>query len=179
MRHSKVHLDLFPSLSTLARVAGAVGLASLTSVGVARAAGAPTITEFSAGSASSVPGGITSGPDGNLWFTEIEGDVIGSISPGKRADLLITRCDSTRLTPAGDPVAALVLYANASDIDTVFIDGEVVKHEGKLAGVDWPKIRDELRQSAKDIFARSKKAPFEQIKEEVHKVMASFAGQKL
>ncbi|KIW68213.1 hypothetical protein PV04_04173 [Phialophora macrospora] len=105
-------------------------------------------------------------------------DVVGSISPGKRADVLITRCNSTRLAPVLDPVAALVLYANASDIDTVFIDGEVVKQDGKLAGVDWPEVRDELRRSTRDIFERSKKAPFEQIKVEVDKVMSSFARVK-
>ncbi len=106
-------------------------------------------------------------------------NIVGSITPGKRADLLITRCDSTRLTPIQDPVAALVLYANASDIDTVFIDGEVVKSEGKLVGVDWPRVRDDLRQSTREIFERSKKAPFEQIKAEVDRIMGSFAGVKL
>ena len=40
--------------------------------------------------------------------------IIGSITPGKRADLLITRCDSTRLVPVHDPVGALVLYANGT-----------------------------------------------------------------
>jgi cytosine/adenosine deaminase-related metal-dependent hydrolase len=92
-------------------------------------------------------------------------DVIGSISPGKRADLLITRCDSTRLTPVHDPIAALVLYANASDIDTVFVNGKIVKSKGKLVGVDWPKVRSELRDSANAIMERSKKAPMKAIKE--------------
>ncbi|KAH8897749.1 cytosine deaminase [Thozetella sp. PMI_491] len=79
--------------------------------------------------------------------------LIGSITPGKRADLLLTRCDSTRLVPVHDPVGALVLYANGSDIDTVFIDGRIVKSEGKLANVDWPKIRQELRASVAAIMA--------------------------
>lgn len=91
-------------------------------------------------------------------------DTIGSITPGKRADLLITRCDSTRMTPVHDPVAALVLYANASDIDTVFINGDMVKHKGQLTGVDWPKVRRELRDSASSIMERSKMAPDKQIK---------------
>ncbi|KFY35298.1 hypothetical protein V494_06036 [Pseudogymnoascus sp. VKM F-4513 (FW-928)] len=91
--------------------------------------------------------------------------VIGSITPGKRADLLITRCDSTRMTPVHDPIAALVLYANASDIDTVFIDGELVKHKGLLTGVDWPKIRQELRDSATSIMGRSKNAPLKEVED--------------
>ena len=104
-------------------------------------------------------------------------DVVGSITPGKRADLLITRCDSTRLAPVMDPVGALVLYANASDIDTVFIDGEMVKHKGNLVGVDWPSVRGELRRSTKEIFERSKKAPFEQIKEGVAVAMRAHTGE--
>ena len=91
------------------------------------------------------------------------GDVIGSITPGKRADLILTRCDSPRLTPVHDPVGALVLYANGSDIDTVFINGVPVKSEGKLTGVDWPKVREELRQSTTAIMARAKKAPMDEL----------------
>ncbi|KIX03502.1 uncharacterized protein Z518_07055 [Rhinocladiella mackenziei CBS 650.93] len=89
--------------------------------------------------------------------------VIGSITPGKRADLLITRCDSPRLIPAHDPVGTLVLFANGSDIDTVFINGEIVKSGGKLENVDWPKIREELRASVASVMERSKKAPMEDV----------------
>ncbi|KFZ17771.1 hypothetical protein V501_01571 [Pseudogymnoascus sp. VKM F-4519 (FW-2642)] len=103
-------------------------------------------------------------------------DVIGSITPGKRADLLITRCDSTRMTPVHDPVAALVLYANASDIDTVFIDGELVKHKGLLTGVDWPKVRRELCDSAASIMERSKNAPTEEINIAIMQMLQGFAG---
>ncbi len=89
---------------------------------------------------------------------------IGIITPGKRADLIITRCDSTGLIPVHDPVGALVLYANGSDVDTVFINGEIVKSGGKMIGVDWPKFREELRASAASIMERSKKAPMDKIK---------------
>ena len=98
--------------------------------------------------------------------------IIGSITPGKKADLLVTRCDSTRMTPVHDPVAALVLYANASDIDTVFINGEMVKHEGALVGVDWPKTRSQLRESAQAIMERSKKAPVDSIIGEARKTFS-------
>ena len=84
-------------------------------------------------------------------------NIIGSITPGKRADLIITRCDSPRLVPVHDPIGALVLHANGSDIDTVFIDGRMVK----LVGVDWPQVREKLRASAASIMERSKNAPEE------------------
>lgn len=90
-------------------------------------------------------------------------NVIGSVTPGKKADLLITRCDRPRLVPAHDPVGALVLYANGSDIDTVFINGVVVKSGGQLTNVDWPKLREELRASVSSVMERSKLAPMEEV----------------
>jgi len=90
-------------------------------------------------------------------------DIVGSITPGKRADLLITRCNSTRLSPVHDPLAALVFCANASDIDTVLIDGQMVKHRGRLTGIDWLKVGQELVQSAASIMERPKKAPREHL----------------
>jgi streptogramin lyase len=39
------------------------------------------ITEFAILTAGSLPVGITSGPDGNLWFTESGGNQIGRITP--------------------------------------------------------------------------------------------------
>lgn len=84
--------------------------------------------------------------------------LIGSVTPGKRADLIMTRCESTRMVPVHDPIGALVMYANGSDIDTVFINGEVVKSGGQLM-VDWARVREELRKSTADIIARAAKAP--------------------
>jgi cytosine/adenosine deaminase-related metal-dependent hydrolase len=68
-------------------------------------------------------------------------DFIGRITPGKRVDILLTNYHSTRLTPIHDPVAALVLFANASGVDSVFIDGRLVEDRGKL-------VRGQLAQVA-------------------------------
>ncbi|KAK5311674.1 hypothetical protein LTR93_011642 [Exophiala xenobiotica] len=103
-------------------------------------------------------------------------DVIGSITRGKRADLLITRGDSTKLTPVWDPVASLVLNANGSDIDTVFIHGKLTKHEGKLVDIDWAKVRAELRELAKNIRDCFDKASRQAIAQKVHEVMTAFTG---
>ncbi|KAF5238960.1 hypothetical protein FANTH_10132 [Fusarium anthophilum] len=91
--------------------------------------------------------------------------LIGSITPGKRADLIMTKCDSTRLTPVHDPVAALVNYANGSDIDTVMVNGEILKSGGKLVNVDWPKVRAQVRKSAAEIMKLSKLAPEDEVEE--------------
>jgi len=44
---------------------------------------AGSITEFPVPTADSGPWAITAGPDGNLWFTEYDGNKIGRITPGK------------------------------------------------------------------------------------------------
>ena len=90
-------------------------------------------------------------------------DMIGSITPGKKADLVLTKMTSTRMTPVHDPVAALVLYANASDIDTVLIDGRVVKKGGQLVDFDWAKLRGDVLKSTENILERAKKAPMDDI----------------
>jgi cytosine/adenosine deaminase-related metal-dependent hydrolase len=105
------------------------------------------------------------------------GDFIGSITPGKRADLLITKCLSTRLSPIYDPVAALVNYANGSDIDTVFINGEIVKSGGKLVGVNWPGVRAEMQASTKAIMERSKLVPKDEVEKVAVVMVAVFATQ--
>src|SRR2546426_819371 len=56
-----------------------VGLLGLSTAPAWAAAG--TITEFSIPPAESDPVGITAGPDGNLWFTELKGNQIGRITP--------------------------------------------------------------------------------------------------
>lgn len=58
------------------------------------------------------------------------GDRIGTISPGKRADLTIV---DGPMVPWRDP-ASVVLESRAADVDTVIIDGAVVKHAGRLTG---------------------------------------------
>lgn len=68
-------------------------------------------------------------------------DRIGSISVGKQADLTLIRADDVNIAPVIDPVQAVVLYADASNVDTVMIAGRAVKRAGKLI---YPK--DQLLQ---------------------------------
>ncbi len=61
---------------------------------------------------------------------------IGSITPGKQADLVMINTRNMNIfpvLPGGDPVHAVVMFAEAADIDTVMIAGKVVKRGGKLA----------------------------------------------
>ena len=69
------------------------------------------------------------------------GDSVGSLEPGKLADLLLIRTDSTRFAPWNDAVAAVVLHANASDVDTVLVGGRIVKRNGTLLDAEAARVR--------------------------------------
>ena len=67
-------------------------------------------------------------------------DHIGSLTPGKQADIAIIDMRSPHLDGFGDPVAVMVLGAGPADVETVIVGGDVVKRDGQLAGaqVDGP-----------------------------------------
>ncbi|HEX2316521.1 MAG TPA: amidohydrolase family protein [Thermomonospora sp.] len=63
-------------------------------------------------------------------------ETTGSLTPGKRADLLILRSSDINLLPSGDPVEALVYTGQVDNIDTVVADGRVLKRHGRLVRAD-------------------------------------------
>ena len=75
--------------------------------------------------------------------------LVGSITPGKRADLIMVRCDDINVVPVIDAVGLLMFNANSSNIDTVMIDGKMLKRNGKLVHADWEKMRDDIRARTK------------------------------
>jgi cytosine/adenosine deaminase-related metal-dependent hydrolase len=84
-----------------------------------------------------------------LEFATIEGarvcglqDRTGSLTPGKRADLVVIRCDHTNTYPVIDPVSTVVHQADTRNVDTVMIDGRIVKRDGRLVDADLRRARD-------------------------------------
>jgi 5-methylthioadenosine/S-adenosylhomocysteine deaminase len=59
-------------------------------------------------------------------------DRIGTLSPGKKADIVMLRADAVDMVPVYDPVYSIVEIAGAGHVDTVIIDGIVRKRDGKL-----------------------------------------------
>ena len=57
---------------------------------------------------------------------------VGSLTPGKQADITLVRKTDLNLVGAADPVNAIVMHANPGNVDTVFIAGRPVKQGGKL-----------------------------------------------
>jgi 5-methylthioadenosine/S-adenosylhomocysteine deaminase len=66
-----------------------------------------------------------------VWNLE---DQIGSLTPGKQADVAIVDMRSPHLDGFGDPVAVMVLGAGPADVETVIVGGDIVKRDGRLVG---------------------------------------------
>jgi len=63
--------------------------------------------------------------------------VIGSVTPGKKADLVLIKNDaSPAMYPLLHPYGTVVYQAGRGDVHTVLVNGRVVKHEHRLTGVD-------------------------------------------
>jgi len=68
------------------------------------------------------------------------GDKIGSIRPGKIADLVVANLDQPHLTPIYDIYSHIVYCMRPSDIETVMVNGKIVVDKGKLATADEAEI---------------------------------------
>lgn len=83
------------------------------------------------------------------------GDKTGSLTPGKRADVITVRKSDINMAPVGDPYYALVFQGQPGNVDTVMVDGRVLARSGKLTGVDVGKTVREAEQSARGIMERA------------------------
>ncbi|GAB3274333.1 amidohydrolase family protein [Kineosporia babensis] len=66
--------------------------------------------------------------------------VTGSITPGKRADIVLVRADDINIAPIGDLESTLVRSATPANIDTVMIDGRIVKQHRETTSHDVSKV---------------------------------------
>lgn len=82
------------------------------------------------------------------------GDVTGSLTPGKEADLLIVRADAVNNMPLNDAVGTLVLGADARNVEAVFVAGRARKWAGALVDVDVSRLREAVYESRDAILAR-------------------------
>lgn len=75
-------------------------------------------------------------------------DVIGSLRPGKQADLVLLRTDRLGMAAAHDPIGAVVLNADTNCVDTVLVAGRVVKRDGQLLHHDLAAVLASVTESA-------------------------------
>jgi 5-methylthioadenosine/S-adenosylhomocysteine deaminase len=86
-------------------------------------------------------------------------DEIGSLEPGKRADIVIRGTDSPESFPGVNPVHQLALTARSGTVDTVIVDGTVVLRHGRSTLVDEPFVLAEAQASVRRRMARLGIAP--------------------
>jgi cytosine/adenosine deaminase-related metal-dependent hydrolase len=90
-----------------------------------------------------VPFAPTLTPRDVLSFATLDGaravgldDRVGSLSPGKDADVVLIRTNMLNVAPVNDPIAGVVLYADTSNVDSVFVRGRALKRGGEMLGID-------------------------------------------
>jgi cytosine/adenosine deaminase-related metal-dependent hydrolase len=67
-------------------------------------------------------------------------DRTGSLTPGKKADIVIIDGSAVNVAPIIDPVGAVVCAADVSNVRTVIVDGEILKDDFRLkASLDGPR----------------------------------------
>ncbi len=82
------------------------------------------------------------------------GDVVGSLTPGKRADLILVRTRDVATAPRTDVPNLLALAAGAENVDTVMVDGRIRKRHGELVDIDEARVIRETEKALKALLAR-------------------------
>ncbi|MBN9048359.1 MAG: amidohydrolase family protein [Rhizobiales bacterium] len=77
---------------------------------------------------------------------------VGSLTPGKEADVLLLRASDINMQPVWDPVASSVMQAGVTNVDTVLVAGRVVKRGGQLLYADLARKAQALRASGERIL---------------------------
>lgn len=81
---------------------------------------------------------------------------IGSIEPGKKADLVLHDTELPEWGPLFDCVAQLAMSAPPSGVHSVWIDGVRVLKSGRSTLIDEAKVLADARQAGRDVIARTK-----------------------
>jgi cytosine/adenosine deaminase-related metal-dependent hydrolase len=83
-------------------------------------------------------------------------DKTGSLTPGKRADLILVRTDTENMRGVGDPYDALVQMAQPSDVDTVVADGRILMRKRAFQTFDYAKVVAEASAAFEALKVRAK-----------------------
>ncbi len=80
---------------------------------------------------------------------------IGTLTPGKQADIIMLRSDAINVLPLNNAYGAVVLGMDTSNVDTVFVGGQLKKQNGRLVGVDVARINRLAQQSRDYLVAKA------------------------
>lgn len=83
-------------------------------------------------------------------------DRIGSLTPGKRADMILVRTGDINMAPVGDPYDALVAQAQPINVDTVVVDGRILRRGNKFTAMDHARVVADAMESVAALQAKAK-----------------------
>ena len=82
-------------------------------------------------------------------------DEIGSLEPGKKADLIAVDTRAPCWHPLGDPVRTLVYSGGGESVRTVVVDGRVIMRDRVFPGIDVPSLAAEVEARTRAILQRA------------------------
>ncbi len=77
---------------------------------------------------------------------------VGSLTPGKQADIVLLRADDLSMFPVTDAIASAVMQGGVASVDTVLVAGRIVKRDGRLLYGALAEKKAALRQSGERIL---------------------------
>jgi 5-methylthioadenosine/S-adenosylhomocysteine deaminase len=81
--------------------------------------------------------------------------VTGSLTPGKRADLIMVNARDLNVAPVVDLESTVVRSVTPANVDTVMIDGRILKRHGEMVAFDVARVIREAEESAQEVRARA------------------------
>jgi cytosine/adenosine deaminase-related metal-dependent hydrolase len=101
-----------------------------------------------------------------LEFATIDGaracaleDKVGSLTPGKQADIVLLKVNAINTAPMVDPVGTIVVFSDTSNVDSVFVAGHAVKRNGQLVDANLENVFQKLDESRNHILSRGELLP--------------------
>ena len=86
-------------------------------------------------------------------------DVTGSLTPGKRADIILVRTDELNIAPLANIETTIVQSATPANVDTVMVGGRFLKRGGELVDADLAGARDRAEASLDHLLAATQIQP--------------------
>ena len=77
---------------------------------------------------------------------------IGTLEPGKKADMIFIRTDKLHLCPDNDVCTNIVYSANGADVDTVIIEGKIIMRNRKMINLDEKEVMKQVKKIAKRLL---------------------------
>ncbi|MBB6450816.1 cytosine/adenosine deaminase-related metal-dependent hydrolase [Geomicrobium halophilum] len=79
-------------------------------------------------------------------------DKIGTLTPGKDADMIMIRATDLNIVPVNDPVGTVTQCTHTGNVDSVYVAGNAVKRHGRMLNTDLKRVRKLANEARDHIF---------------------------